>query len=208
LDYGIYPNFSPDGETIVYTNGGIRKLSLLDLIFTRITTNTFAPNGIPTNIDWSPVYSPNGALIAFSSWRPISASDTIVFNHWDVMIMNADGTNQRPLVQRMYQWCGAPAFSPTGDRIAFTRHTGADEYYISTMGQADSTWHDIVRAPNTPTTKANFDPDGIRVYFQSGYPAGMLELYWVSAAGGSYQMITNNQVADTDPYVHSAWVYE
>lgn len=207
LDYGISCNFSPDGDMIVYENGGIKSLRLSDMSFTQITSNTTDPKGNPTTVDWAPAYSPDGSKIVFNSWRPIDDSDTLAFRHWDVMLMDSDGSNLRTLVRQMSQWCSGPVFYPDGNRILFTRHAGTGEYFISAMNLTDSTWHDIARAPSH-SRKPSFNPDGSRIYFQAGYPAGSSELYWVSSSGGLYWKVFGNQVADTDPYVRSAWVYE
>jgi TolB protein len=207
LDYGIYCNFSPDGETVVYTNGGIRSIRLSDRTITQITSNSYDPDGNPTSIDWSPSYSPDGLKIVFNSWRPIDDSDTLVFRHWDIMLMDSDGSNLKTLVRERGQWLADPTFYPDGNRIVFTRHEGRGEYFISAMNLTDSTWHDIARAP-THSTKVSFNPEGTRIYFQSGYPAESIDLYWVSSSGGLYWKVFGNQVADTDPYVGSAWIRE
>ena len=60
-----------------------------------------------------PAWSPDGKQIAFTRWGGQSG----------VLVMNADGSNERALVGGMNQPL-SPQFSPDGKRIVFTRQTG------------------------------------------------------------------------------------
>ena len=67
-------------------------------------------------IDGDPAWSPDGALLAFQSWRDGGGA---------IWIMNADGSNAHRLVATNLE-DQQPAWSPNGKRIAFSRRTATD----------------------------------------------------------------------------------
>ena len=84
---------------------------LLELI-----RGTPSPPEVPTA-----VWSPDGRMIAFSSWRD---------GRSEVYVMNADGSGQRNLSRHPAR-DGSPAWSPDGRRIAFVSlRDGQSEVYV------------------------------------------------------------------------------
>ncbi len=120
------PNYTPH---LVYD--GESGLVNLDLDQNRTWALTGDVN------DHSPVFSPDGGKIALSYRQD---------DHWEIHVMNVDGSNRRRLTQTSYldlvrqQLRGeqphsynnaAPAWSPDGSQIAFlTDRTGAWEIWI------------------------------------------------------------------------------
>lgn len=98
-----YPNWSPDGTKIAFTNGGDEDIIVVD----------YPDGGNRTNLtnlpgrDLHPNWSPDGTKIAFSSTR---------FGGWNVCIMDNTGENVQLLTNGMY-----PTWSPDGQWIAYQR---------------------------------------------------------------------------------------
>lgn len=98
--------FSPDGKTMVATlsRGEYPNLYLLSadgVVQRRLTQGKY--------IDTSPCFSPSGREISFISDRA---------GYPQIYIMDIDGVNLRRLATKGN--CDTPAWSPKGDKIAFT----------------------------------------------------------------------------------------
>jgi Tol biopolymer transport system component len=108
-----FPQWSPDGTTIVYDNAGAREeadaqYSPTAEIWTTAADGSGSQTRLTTNdvADSSPAFSSDGTRIAF-------------YRNGSLWTMSATGSNQRWLA-----WDGAggwtPRWSPDGTRIAFT----------------------------------------------------------------------------------------
>jgi len=108
LSTGIdeYPAWSPDGDWITYGH----DLPQSDIWLIRpdgsgahALTHSFEP-------EWLPAWSPSGDRIAYVRGYE---------GHTAVWVMNADGSDQRPLTHGNKDM--APAWAPDGKRLVFTR---------------------------------------------------------------------------------------
>jgi len=148
----------------------------------------------------------NGALsrIAFVSDRALPGECTAGSVCWGdqrLWIMNADGTNPRPLTVGS----GAqPCWSPDGTWLVFqTQRDGNGELYAI---NADGTnLRNLTHTPNLAEWDPALSPDGTRLAFaraplQRGAGGSAAELYVLDLVhGGEPVQITSNQVLDEAP---------
>jgi Tol biopolymer transport system component len=225
--------WSPDGSKVVFEstralNGNDannahfnRNIWVVDADSSDPTplTNLTASGASSTN----PAWSPDGSKIAFASTAALDGSDAAngTSNVW---VMNADGSNLRPLTNLTTPntFSFTPIWSPDGSRVAFrsARALNGDDQ-INT-NNVFNTW--VVNAdgsnpiPLTKLTALNADvlgqawsPDGSKIAFQSaraldGSDAAIPtvnENIWVMNADGSRQtpltQLTATNASSTEP---------
>lgn len=113
-DWETDPNFSPDGNTILFAvNGGVHRINASGGGQTPLTTGASVP-----------VWSPDGSHLAFSKGG-------------DVWTMNPDGASQVNLTNDPGTDSG-PVWSPDGQQLAFVsnRDGDADVYVMNRDGSA------------------------------------------------------------------------
>jgi len=109
----LAPTWSPKGDRLVYH--GQQGLMWTDL--TDASTGRFETS---SGWDTSPAYSPDGATIAFVGR---------VHTHWEIFVMNADGSGRQQLtssgsLDQEARHSVSPAWSPDGKQIAFLSNRG------------------------------------------------------------------------------------
>lgn len=120
------PAFAPDGKYIIYT-ANPKAMTIThepgDQIFittveggnTRQLTKNSYQNG-------NPVFSPDGSLVAFK--RALThrgrSMGGYTWDDWDIYVMNFDGTNERRLTNKEFNYTSIPRFTPDGQRIVFS----------------------------------------------------------------------------------------
>jgi len=141
----------------------------------------------------SPTWSPNGARIAFVSWR--DGDD-------DIYVMNADGSGQQQLTSNQALDI-TPAWSPDGSRIAFASARGSggglDLYVMDVDGTNASclTCGLQVPAPGQGGFEPAWSPDGTRIAFARLNPGSGIVL--INADGSDPTFLTAGSDPDWSP---------
>jgi TolB protein len=141
---GLFPAWSPDGNSIAYSNGSGITLIGPDGRGRR-------PLGVPGECA---VWSPDGSKLMFCS-NGVNRGEGV--DNWDVFVMDADGSHVRRLTSNLAQdYPGA--WSPDGTQIAFfSRRDGDGDVYVM-----DADGANLRRLTNQPGAQAAdaWLPDG------------------------------------------------
>jgi len=192
-----YPTWSPDGLRIAFEtdrdDGGIVITGIIpgDLdreiyVMDSDGTDPLRLSNSPQD-DVNPVWSPDGAKIAFESYRDGNA---------EIYVMNPDGTGQLRLTTHP-DGDTMPGWSPNGNWITFhsQRDGNTEIYKMSSAGAS------LTRLTNALDVDwgPSWSPDGSQIVFQSGRD-GNLEIYRMNADGTSLLRLTDDLGTDANPF--------
>lgn len=199
------PAFSPDGSRIAYEFfGGIWVMDSDGSDQRKLTNGTAA--------DQDPAWSADGTRIVFS--RSVSSGRS------DIWAMNADGSGPRNLTNTSENSEREPAFSPKGDKIAYTRvgcevprGGGTCVYTMNVDGSGQmnlTTEEEIPGCGGSPgyahkgvSESPAWSPDGTQIVFSGSLicPNNTgTDLWLMDASGGAKTNITNdNFTGDKQP---------
>jgi len=205
IDYGFGCDFTPDGNSIIYTkhiynsSGGfdaIYRFNLTDLSKKQITAD-----GI---LNWTPSISPDGNKIVFVTWRKLSPNDTITFSRWDIMTMNIDGSNEEYILPPQNgQWSSCPSYSNDNQSIVFSTNSMVRIFNIK-----NRTVLNITQMTNSINElHPSFSLDDKKIYFDAGGWHSS-SIYELDISGSSLIKLTNNANINRHPYVSQVYVYE
>lgn len=152
-----FPDFSPDGERIVFTSGtpgvaGSADIYSVDRDGSKLERLTTADGD-----DRYPAYSPDGSRIVFLSIRS---------GQWQVWTMASDGSDQTQLTFDPVMKDQVPDWSPDGSQIAFVTRPdpaipGGDVWLIAADGGRQ---HPLTTGPEREFGAA-WSPDGSSIAF-------------------------------------------
>jgi hypothetical protein len=181
------PSWAPDGVQIAFVSDydgdeEIWTMTSDGQNVTQITANDGA-------IDRDPAWSPDGSTIVYAS-DASSPGQTEIFS---VVVPISEG--DAPVITRLTDDAGssyAPAWSPTGEMLAFIsdRSGDGDVYTMDATGQRTRllTADDGGAEDRRPT----FTPDGRWVVFISNREDDIFQTYLVNLRGSELVRLTNN----------------
>jgi TolB protein len=159
--------------------------------------------------DTRPAWSPDGQRIAYvhRTTQPITYFGKP--ENYEIYVMNADGSDARPLTDSASLLESEPAWSPDGRRIAFTSNrkssgrtiSGRFNIYLLPVaglidpGRIEPTLLTDVGGSNSAP---DWSPDGRTIAFQSTRD-GNLDIYVLAVAGSFPRQLTEHPDADHSP---------
>jgi dipeptidyl aminopeptidase/acylaminoacyl peptidase len=192
------PVWSPDGRRVAFRGGpdGDSEVWVVSADGTGLAKLTTTPDvGTSERFSSQPAWSPNGSQIAFRSDRRD--------NNGDIWIMDAGGTNVRPLIQTAGDE-RYPAISPDGTRIAYRSDVdGDDEIYVAGIDGRVAT---KLTSNRSYDSAPQWSPDGRRLAFERGPPGARdegnpayqrIDLWSMAADGSDQRRLTANAVNDS-----------
>ena len=176
-----HPDFSPDGEHIVYTRRRSHKATIYVMAADgshqrRLTRKR--------GHELDPAFSADGAKIVYSQDRPDGLSD--------LFVMNADGSHRHLLAHHPGNDWGA-TYSPSGDEIAY--ENTATDISVYVMNADGSQPRLLTDHPNDDFSWwPDFSPDGAKIVYSS-FRRYIPQIYLMDADGSDQHPLTDGQAA-------------
>ena len=196
---GTYPAWSPNGARIAFMTGsGIGVVGDFGDDVTLLPLPAGSTTGRP---DWSP----DGTQIAFGYRFPGHVD-------YDIAAVAADGRGAITRLTTSPVDDYDPAWSPTGDRIAFDRGpasgaiTDGDLYVMDADGSNETLLFDG-DASHVVTFGVDWSPDGNTILF-SRFDNGNSDLFTIPASGGVLTQLTTDGHRDEIPAWGSLAAYD
>jgi Tol biopolymer transport system component len=190
------PAYSPDGTRIAFTRSGDIWVMNADGGGAVVITGTEGP-------DSDPAWSPDGSQIVYVSNQTVSGGGT---TGPELFVTSAAGPSpQRRLTDTPNGASQAPAWSPTGDQIAYQSNAdGGDEIY--TIDATATASFGVRRSANEVGQNyqnPSWSPDAARIAFERGTGTNVgdttKEIWTMRADGSDPVRLTSNSVYDVQP---------
>jgi Tol biopolymer transport system component len=138
--------------------------------------------------DRHPKWSPDGAEIAFESYRD---------DNWEILVMDADGSNERQLTINTEVYDFEPDWSPDSTQIAWRTGAvdGVGDIAVMTADGDDQT---VLTTEPTYDREPTWSPDGTQIAFASVQTSNF-DIRVMDADGASPTSLTSDSGNDYDP---------
>ena len=179
--WNVVLDWSPDGSRILFSSdrGGNTDLWVV------------RPDGSdPRQLTSTPVHEEVAA-----SWSPDGS--TIAYVRADgIWLMNADGSAQRPLLDRA-ESDGDPAWSPDGSKIAFTSYQGGTaNVWVMNMGEGSQPFS-LTNSALWDSYAPAWSPEGSKIAYVSDRD-GDSDIWMMNPDGTDQQHLTDHPANEAD----------
>jgi len=203
-----FSSWSPDGSRLAFIKGPLSSIYIWEV---GRGVSAFRESG-PNYLE--PKWSPDGSYLAYMSdenQRHVGKSYAT-----DIFVTSLDGTIHRNVTSQIYANNASPAWSPDGQRIAFSAslivtnqdqnspepqvYAKEDIYVVSPDGS------NPVNLTNLPGRELNpvWSPDGQLIAFINDQD-GPFNLYLMNSNGSDARIVTNFSLSETDS-IHYTWL--
>ena len=171
----LFPSWSPDGRSILYTSFKERTPSLYLFDFFSGRETKLSSGSLNLRGRWSP----NGKFLAL----PLERQGNV-----EIYLLDSAGK----MVRRLTQNPGidvSPAWSPDGNSLVYVSNSsGSPQLYILDVASGKSQRLTYTGSYNT---SPDWSPKGDKIAY-TGRVAGRFHIFVISAQGGEPQMLTNS----------------
>ncbi len=145
--------------------------------------------GIGTNSE--PAWTPDGSKVAF-------VSDRADLQALQIYVMNADGTDQRPLMPFNASLDWSPAWSPDGAKLVFQTNRGENANFEIYVANADGSGLTNLTNNLANDSRPSWSPVGRQIVFVSDR-TGIRQLYLMNADGSNQRQLSASDGEDDFP---------
>lgn len=143
-----------------------------------------------SSADWNPAWSPDGAMIAFSSHR---SGDSDI---WVLSLGNTDAENQLRNLTTDPAWDYSPTWSPGGQSVAFVSERDGDPEIFVQHLEGDTAIQ--LTFNNEMDRLPAWSPDGKHIAF-AAVRNGVEKIYRIRPDGTDEQIVTPHPLQGTSP---------